>query len=410
MDAAEFMTEDLCLRPSLRIALVTETYPPEINGVAMTLGRMVDGLMARGHRVQLIRPRQAPMEQAARSPDFEEVLSRSLQIPRYEGLRFGLPARAALGRLWSRQRPDVVHVATEGPLGWSAVSAACKLRLPVTSDFHTNFDHYSGHYGIGWLRQPVAAYLRRFHNRTALTFVPTGTMAEGLRRQGYQRIEVVARGVDSALFSPARRSEALRARWGLEPDDLAVLSVGRVAPEKNLSLTLDAFEAIRRRRPGARLVVVGDGPLRAHLEQRHPEHIFAGMRSGQDLAAHYASADLFLFPSLTETYGNVTLEAMASGLGVVAFACAAAAEVIAPGLEGLTARPGDEAGFVAAAVTLAREDAQRQRLATAARVRAEGLDWDRIHDRFAAALLEATLLPLPSRGPSLFKPARRQEA
>lgn len=194
MDSAEFIAEDLCLRPSLRLALVTETYPPEVNGVAMTLGRMVEGLMARGHRVQLIRPRQAPLEQAARSPDFEEVLARGLQIPRYEGLRFGLPARTALVRQWTRQRPDLVHVATEGPLGWSAVSAAAKLKLPVTSDFHTNFDHYSGHYGVGWLRQPVAAYLRRFHNRTARTFVPTEAMAAGLRSQGYQRVGVIAGG------------------------------------------------------------------------------------------------------------------------------------------------------------------------------------------------------------------------
>jgi glycosyltransferase involved in cell wall biosynthesis len=410
MDAAEFITEDLCLRPSLRIALVTETYPPEVNGVAMTLGRMVGGLIARGHRVQLIRPRQAPLEQAVQGPGFEEVLARGLQIPRYEGLRFGLPARTALIRQWTRQRPDLVHVATEGPLGWSAVSAACKLRLPVTSDFHTNFDHYSGHYGVGWLRQPVAAYLRRFHNRTARTFVPTEPMAESLRRQGYQRVEVIARGVDTALFSPARRDPALRAHWGLAPEGLAVVSVGRIAPEKNLPLTLSAFESIRQARPDARLVVVGDGPARADLALRHPEHVYAGMRVGEDLAAHYASADLFLFPSLTETYGNVTLEAMASGLGVVAYDCAAAAEVIRAGEEGLTVRAGDEAGFVAAAVRIACDDELRRKLGGAARARAETLDWDHIHDRFAAALTEVSLLPPQAGRPTLFKPPRRQEA
>jgi glycosyltransferase involved in cell wall biosynthesis len=410
MDATDFITEDLCLRPSLRIALVTETYLPEVNGVAMTLGRMVEGLMARGHQVQLIRPRQTTGDQPAKGPAFEEVLARGLQIPRYEGLRFGLPARTALVRQWTRQRPDLVHVATEGPLGWSAVSAAVKLRLPVTSDFHTNFDHYSGHYGVGWLRQPVAAYLRRFHNRTARTFVPTEAMAASLRNQGYQRVEVIARGVDTALFSPARRNTALRKNWGLGPDDLAVVSVGRVAAEKNLPLTLAAFEAIRRIRPKARLVIVGDGPLRAQLEQRHPDHVYAGMRIGEDLAAHYASADLFLFPSLTETYGNVTLEAMASGLGVAAYQCAAAAEVIAPGVEGLTSQPGDEAGFIASAVDLAQDDPGRQRMALAARARAEGLDWDCVHDRFAAALADAAQLPPAARRSSIFKPPCHQEA
>lgn len=410
MDANDFITEDLCLRPSLRIALVTETYPPEVNGVAMTLGRMVDGLLARSHRVQLIRPRQTQVDQPAQGPAFEEILARGLQIPRYEGLRFGLPARTALVRQWTRQRPDLVHVATEGPLGWSAVSAACKLGLPVTSDFHTNFDHYSGHYGVGWLRQPVAAYLRRFHNRTARTFVPTETMAACLREQGYQRVEVIARGVDTTLFSPARRSLALRQSWGLGPEDLAVVSVGRVAPEKNLPLTLRAFEAIRQAHPRARLVIVGDGPLRAQLAQQHPEHIYAGMRTGADLAAHYASADLFLFPSLTETYGNVTLEAMASGLGVAAYHCAAAAEVISPGVEGLTCPPGDEAGFIATAVDLARDEGRRQRMAACARARAETLDWDRIHDRFAAALVDVLQSPPPPRRPALFKAPRRQEA
>ncbi|MDX5382287.1 MAG: glycosyltransferase, partial [Rhodobacterales bacterium] len=159
MNDARITTDELWQDPRLRIALVTETYPPEINGVAMTLQRMVEGLIARGHRIQLIRPRQSRTEDPRHSPELEEVLSRGWKLPRYEGLRFGLPARSALGRSWSRQRPDLVHVATEGPLGWSAVSVANRLRIPVTSDFHTNFDHYSRDYGIGWLRQPVTAYL-----------------------------------------------------------------------------------------------------------------------------------------------------------------------------------------------------------------------------------------------------------
>src|SRR5690606_4872893 len=139
-----------------------------------------DGLIERGHRVQLIRPRQGKGDDARSSAEFEELLSSGWKVPRYDGLRFGLPARTVLGRSWARQRPDLVHVATEGPLGWSAVSAARKLRIPVTSDFHTNFDHYSRHYGMGWLRQPVAAYLRRFHNRTERTFVPTAAMVRDL--------------------------------------------------------------------------------------------------------------------------------------------------------------------------------------------------------------------------------------
>ncbi len=389
MRTLDYTTEELCHAPRLRIALVTETWPPEVNGVAMTLKRMVDGLIRRGHGVQLIRPRQTPADTALRSDRLEEVLSRGLRLPRYDGLKLGLPARARLIREWSRQRPDVVHVATEGPLGWTAVTAANKLRIPVTSDFHTHFEHYSSHYGIGWLRQPVAAYLRRFHNRSAATYVPTAELAASLGAQGYARVEVISRGVDTALYAPARRSVELRRQWGVAADGLAVLSVGRLAPEKNLGLTLRAFEAIRLQRPDARMVVVGDGPLREDIARTHPEAVLAGMRHGEDLAAHYASADLFLFPSLTETFGNVTLEAMASGVCPLAYDYAAAAEVIRDIANGAVVRCGDEHGFIARAVQLALADGLRAELGRAARRTAETIDWERVNDSFASALIRA---------------------
>jgi glycosyltransferase involved in cell wall biosynthesis len=387
MRTLDYTTEELCQAPRLRIALVTETWPPEVNGVAMTLKRMVDGLIRRGHGVQLIRPRQTRAETALHSDQLEEVLSRGLKLPRYDGLKLGLPARSRLIREWSRQRPDLVHVATEGPLGWTAVTAANKLRIPVTSDFHTNFDHYSSHYGIGWLRQPVAAYLRRFHNRTAATFVPTAALAGNLSAQGYERVEVISRGVDTALYAPARRSAALRRQWGMEADGLAVISVGRLAPEKNLGLTLRAFAAIRSQRPDARMIVVGDGPLREAIVRSHPEVVLAGMRHGEDLAAHYASADLFLFPSLTETFGNVTLEAMASGVCPLAYDYAAAAEVIRDLGNGAAVRCGDEHGFIERAVQLGLADGLRTELARAARATAETIDWERVNDGFAEALI-----------------------
>jgi glycosyltransferase involved in cell wall biosynthesis len=386
MNGSALIAEELCREPRLRIALVTETYPPEINGVAMTLGRMVEGLLARGHRIQLVRPRQLEAETGTRRDEFDECLVHGVTIPRYPDLKFGLPARNALIRLWSSNRPDVVHVATEGPLGWSAVSAARRLRLPLSSDFHTNFDSYSHHYGLGWLRQPVAAYLRRFHNRTGATFVPSREMAQRLSRQGFRGIEVIARGVDCELFAPARRSAALRRSWGLGTNDLAVLSVGRLAPEKNLALSVRAFDAIALEHTGARMILVGDGPARAGLQRERPDLLFAGMRSGDDLAAHYASADLFLFPSQTETYGNVTLEAMASGLPVLAYDYAAAAEVIRHRDNGLTVPFGDEDALIEQARAIAGEPMLAKKLGRTARETAETLDWERIHDAFAAAL------------------------
>jgi glycosyltransferase involved in cell wall biosynthesis len=370
----------------LRIAVVTETWPPEVNGVATSLSRVVGGLGARGHEVQLVRPRQPAVDVVAAASGFDEVLTRSLPVPRHPGLRFGVPARRRLVRLWSLQRPDVVHLATEGPLGWSALRVARHLKLPVSSDFRTNFHTYADHYGAGWLRAPVAAYLRRFHNLADATMVPTESLRRELEATGVLRLTVVGRGVDRALFDPARRDPGLRARWGAAPDDLVVAAVGRLAPEKNLDTVGLAFAAVRAVVPRARLLVVGDGPLAGRLRTEWPDAIFAGARRGTDLAAHYASADLFLFASLTETFGNVTTEAMASGLPVIAYDYAAAASVIEHGCDGLRIPFGDRAGFVASAVHLATDPALRRRLGERARVASANFGWDAIVTRVESLL------------------------
>jgi len=208
-------------RRSLRIALVTETYPPEVNGVARTLAHVVDGLRARNHELQLIRPRQHQGDGAATDARFHEVLMRGLPIPRYPALKIGLPARNALVRLWTTRRPDLVHIATEGPLGWSALQAAKRLRLPLASDFRTNFHAYSKHYGVGWLHKPIMMYLRKFHNATRCTMVPTEALRRSLVEYGFRDVHVVARGVDTRLFDPAKRSDALRATWGWAPTGLS---------------------------------------------------------------------------------------------------------------------------------------------------------------------------------------------
>lgn len=372
-------------RRALRIAVVTETYPPEVNGVAMTIGRIVGALRERDHHIQLVRPRQGQADAAEQQPNLEQVLKPGIPIPRYANLRMGLPVRASLMRLWKEKRPDVVHLVTEGPLGWSALSAALKLNIPVTSDFHTNFHSYSGHYGLGWLKTPIESYLRKFHNRTRLTMVPTHAMREQLARDGFRNLQVVARGVDTELFNPGRRSEALRAAWGAGPQDLVVLYVGRIAPEKNLRLVLQAYAALRARHAAARLVLVGDGPLRRELERAHPDVVFAGMRSGIDLATHYASGDVFLFPSLTETFGNVTLEAMASGLAVLAYDYAAAHELISHGENGLLAPFGAAEEFCALAPQLANPEHVRL-LGQSAQRKARAMDWSAIYDQFERTL------------------------
>jgi len=380
-ETAEFLVEQFPrARRTLRIAVVTETYAPEINGVALSAARFVEGLRRREHEIQLVRPRQ-DQDRSDRAGGMQGALSRDVltlgvPIPRYPGLRMGLPATRALVRLWGCNRPDVVHVLTEGPLGWSAVSAARKLKLPVISDFRTNFHSYSRHYGIGWLGQPILAYLRKFHNRTLWTLVPTETLRAELAALGFRNLRVVARGVDTALFDPARRSETLRAKWGVGPADPVLLHVGRIAAEKNLTALVSAYAAARAQAPRSRLVLVGDGPARTEVQARCPDAIFAGTRRGEDLAAHYASADVFLFPSLTETYGNVTLEALASGLAVVAFDYAAAAEIIRHGDNGLLAPMADAGAFAALAASAVSDLARARLMGVRARESALKLGWD----------------------------------
>lgn len=390
IDPADLVVVNLpASRSSLRVAVVTETYPPEVNGVALTLARLVEGLREAHHDVQLIRPRQADADGASRlHSGFKEVLMRGVPIPRYPDLRMGLPAKSALVRQWQLRRPDVVHIATEGPLGWSALRAATYLRLPVSSDFRTNFHAYSRHYGVGFLYRPIMAYLRKFHNGTGCTMVPTRALAVELAQAGFQRLHVVPRGVDTEGFDPGHRSARLRAQWGVAEGDLVVLGVGRLAAEKNWPLLLQAFAAIERQQPSARLVVVGAGPLQATLQQTCPRAIFAGQLKGQVLAEHYASADLFLLPSQTETFGNVTIEAMASALPVVAYDHAAAAEYIEDGVNGRVAPLGDADRFMIVACELAGQPQMRRRLGQEARQTAMGLRWAHICKQFEAVLMD----------------------
>lgn len=375
-------------RRRLRIAVVTETYPPEINGVAMTLGRFVRALQEREHQVQLIRPRQSADDLPREESNLEQVLRPGVPIPRYAGLRMGLPAKSTLRRIWSLKRPDVVHVVTEGPLGWSALAAAKSLRVPVATDFHTNFHSYSRHYGLGWLRKPIIAYLRKFHDQARVTMVPSLTIRRELESAGFRHLEVVARGVDTQLFDPARRSQDLRAAWGVPEHGLAVLYVGRIAPEKNLELLVRAFRAMSQVRPDARLVLVGDGPELAALKAAHPDFVFRGARRGEDLARHYASADVFLFPSLTETFGNVLLEAMASGLASVGFDYAAAAEHVRHGINGLKAGYGNAGEFVAQSLRLSEDADLRASLGREARATSLDLSWQQIFARLEDIFLD----------------------
>ena len=340
----------------MKITFVTETYPPEINGVALTVLSLVQHCRKLGHHIEVVRPKQPTDLLKAPERLIVEQLVPGAQLPFYAGLRFGLPAKRRLLKQWQKLRPQGVYVATEGPLGWSAVSAAKLLGIPVVTGLHTRFDDFMDHYGLSFLRRPAFAFMRAFHNRALATLVPTTSLKNFLNANGFNRVERLERAVDTTAFTPQNRSESLRDAWGCNgAKAIAVLFVGRIASEKNLPLAVRAFNAIAQRHPAARMIWVGDGPecgaLRATLAA-DARHVFLGMLRGAALSAAYASADLFLFPSLSETFGNVTLEALASGLPVCAFDYGAAEEFVLAGKNGQLARFSDEADFVAQALLL----------------------------------------------------------
>ncbi|MEM1222953.1 MAG: glycosyltransferase family 1 protein, partial [Verrucomicrobiota bacterium] len=355
----------------MRIALVTETFPPEVNGVAMTNQRLVRGLIERGHEIFLIKPRRSDaIPSDHENLEICEVFG--IPIPNYAGLKFGLPGLGSLRNHFKRVCPDVVHVATEGPLGFSALKAARRLQIPVTSTFHTNFQDYCADYGAAFLEKTMMGYLRWFHNQCELTTVPDPDLLKELEAAGIENLKVLGRGADTKLFTPTRRSAELRAKWGASDNATPVaVYVGRAAAEKDIPLALEAWSCARKVIPGLKMVVVGDGPVRKKLGKKWPEVHFAGMRYEEDLATHYASADLFIFGSTSETFGNVVIEAMSSGLAVLTYDYAAGRQFIQDGTNGFLAPYNDRQAFCKKAERIATNFASLQEVRLAARSTAE---------------------------------------
>jgi glycosyltransferase involved in cell wall biosynthesis len=368
----------------VRIDYVTETWPPEINGAALTTAHTVQHLRACGHAVRVVRPRQP--HETARDDD-EEWRCAVTRVPMVPDLRLGWATPSSLRARWQRRAPELVHVATPGPLGWSALRAAQSVGLPCSADFRAQLDRYAAHYGLAWARAGVAHYLRCLHAAADLTFVPTTALLKRLADQGFERLAVIGRGVDANTFHPQWRSDALRRSWGAERSDTVGLYVGRLAAEKEPQRALDLFERWRGCLPGFRCVVVGDGPLRAALQRRHPHVRFLGSLRGAALSQAYASADVFLFPSRSETFGNVVLEAAASGLVVVAHDSAAAHRHLRDRISACLARGESAMAFDEAAlrgVAVARLASHPMR--TLARQAALAADWPEVLARFEAQL------------------------
>ncbi len=366
----------------LWIEVVTDTYVPDVNGVAFSLGRLCTGLRERGHRVEIIRSGKAHGE--------GETTVLSWPLPGYWEIKVGAPLPGELRRRWANERPDIVYVAIETPLGFSAAAAALHHGIPVVGGFHTNFREYLQNYGVDWVGRQVWLYQKWFHERLNRTLVPSPDAREKLVQSGFTKVGVLGRGVDTALFTPGRRSAEIRKEFGAKGDAPMAIVVGRVSTEKNIGLAIRAFTRMRKSCPEMVCIVVGDGPARAKLMREHPEVQFPGYLLGERLAACYASADIMLFPSETETFGNVLLEGMASGLATLGYDYAAAGWHGTDGENLLKVEKGNEEAFLDAAARLL-DPALRSRLSAGALRTAEKLGWPGIVAELEKVFLEFTV-------------------
>lgn len=373
-----------------RVCLVTETYFPEINGVANTLKFLVEGMQQQGIEVLIIRPKQHAQDKPILKGTSQVLSLPGLPIPGYRQLKFGLPFRRRIQRAMQAFSAEAVYIATEGPLGLAALRAARKLDLGVVSGFHTNFHQYFEHYHLAWLRGLVFRYLRAFHNATDCTLVPSPVLAEELKAQGFRNIQIMARGVNSELFNPQKRSDELRQSWGINKQSPVLLYVGRLAGEKNVQLAFAGFTEFKHLQPDCRFVLVGDGPARETLEKNYPDCLFVGEKRGEELARYYASGDIFIFPSITDTYGNVVPEAMASGLHVLAFNYAAAGLLIHHEENGSLARWQSETDFLLQLKQIAQAWPTNRKVGALARKTCEDLSWNAICEQFIGHLTQVS--------------------
>ena len=369
----------------MRILHCTDTFPPQVNGVSVVTALAVDGLLTRGVDVALLTPRYRAKRPSvfgpARLPTAALTLP-SLDFPPYPGVRLAWPDLTAVERFARAFKPDVVHANTEFIVGRLGARVARRLGVPLVTSFHTDFAQYTESYGVPWLRGAVTASLVEFHRRAARILTPSSVTAAWLQGHGLTRTEVWGRAVDTAVFHPRRRSRAWRERLGCR-DEVVFLHVGRLAAEKNVGILLDAF-ALARRDLGerARLIIAGDGPAAAALRAAAPASVqFLGFIDRQrDLPALYASADAFLCTSTTETLGLVILEAMASGLPVVAVAAGGIADHLRHHANGLAVTVKPES-IAAAILELVYKPTLRARLGAGAREWAVAVGWERELDR-----------------------------
>lgn len=372
----------------MRIAIFSEVYWPMVSGVGVTLRRLADSLLDRGHAVRVY----SASYRLPESGDRPEV-HRSTSVPffLYPDVQWAFPRPRALVDDAAAFRPDVIHAATEFAMGYAAVRVAGQLGVPLVASAHTDYEQYAGRYRVEWAVRAGWRYLRWFYGHAETVLCPTRIYEKHLHSRGVMHTGIWSRGVDASLFRPDARSNAYRAALGARPGDLVVTYVGRLAREKNLELLLDAWTQIHARHPSARLVLVGQGPLEEEIAGRRlPGVHLTGLLTGRDLAEAYASADLFAFPSVTETFGNVLLEAMASGLPSVVAAAGGVLEFAEHGTNAWLVQPDSADGLVDGLHRLMGDAGLRRALAAGALEGARTHRWPDVDDRLLEQYADAS--------------------
>ncbi|SDM55024.1 Glycosyltransferase involved in cell wall bisynthesis [Geoalkalibacter ferrihydriticus] len=375
------------MKKPLKIALVTETYLPQINGVSKTLDRLVTHLQSQGDSVHLLIPRYRDNPPQAK-PGLEVTAFGALSLPNYPEILLPFTRPGRVRRILRDIAPDVIHIATEGPLGWAALLAARKLGVPMISSYHTNFSQYMVSYRLGFIETSVWRYLRWFHNQTARTFCPTPSIRDILHTEGFERVGTWGRGVDCERFDPVKRDARQRRELGFAPEDVVFVYCGRLAAEKNLPMLMNAFRDLAD--PRARLMLIGDGPLRTKLAAEADQRVvFTGYQQGEELARLYAAADIMAFPSLTETFGNVMLEAMASGLPVIGFKVPGPQDIVCHGTTGHLVTEISAPAFTRAMARFLADGEAIRRTGANARAFAQRQNWHQINEVVRQAYLQA---------------------
>ena len=376
----------------MRVLFCTDTYPPQINGVSIVTALSVTGLSRLGWECAVVAPsypasahiQWGSADEEFRAPSVEITSVPSIPLPRYPEVRLALPGSSRVRSIVERFRPDLVHCATEFGIGRAGQLAGQRAHLPLVSSYHTDFGRYAVAYGMPWLRLLVSAHLARFHRRSQRVYTPSTISRAEVLALGVTDVETWGRGVDVEMFHPGRRSQEMRAALGMG-SRFTFLYVGRLAAEKCVENVIEAFRAASGLLPRGtiHLVIAGTGPRETEIRAGAPPGVeFLGFldRRGR-LPDLYANCDAFLFASVTETLGLVLLEAMASGLPVIAAPAGGVRDHLRDGVNGLSYPEGDVGAMAQAMVRLVGDGALRQRLSRGARRTAEGLSWDREMER-----------------------------